>query len=299
MRSLLAVAVLATPALARTVEHEQPPLEPPPAIAQHVVTLVVDAPDNDLVALAPAIDVRAVRDKAIVTLKLTMTGSADEQATHMWLSLPHDASVVGMTFDRGHEMMVAQPVAQHEARARFDHLAERPAADPALLELGRGTGDVDRYELSVFPISTDEHVTATVTITMPRFEHLIANLGGRNEELIAAASVVPTADDLALLAQPRAVLAGHSLMAEPNRPPTALGLHDAFRAARMQLRACLGDQLDATVHYTVAIDGTVTNVDIDAPAEAATCVTRVVDTFQFAAIDRPFDASEGLHYARD
>ena len=297
MQRWFLLALLASPAVAsaHTTASQPPTVERAPARA---ASIIVESPDNDSVAIDRAfVELREDDGRTLVTLSLTLSSQLEGQLARMMVSLPHDAAVAGLTYGHGTLRMVATQMPRADARERLERAIETQG-DPALLEFITTTHAFNRFELSLFPLAPETTETATLTIAMPRVARLLVDVAGRRQE------VERSAQPLASLDTSTRVTPTHSLYAAP--PPGELPVHAVRRqaaASAASLRTCYALAStnfvqQAIVQVTIGRTGRVRSSTVLAGTpELATCITRVVDAWQFDDRDQTVEVTYPLQLA--
>jgi hypothetical protein len=238
-RVLIAIAALSTTASARTIERE-PVTDthistPAP---QRVLSLVVTAPEDGIDLAPVGLDFHEAGDATIGTMTIAVTTQELDRAAHVGISLPRGSRVLGMTYahDDGTPTLAGERVTADVARRRFDDaLTPLLHLDPALLEYLRTTGELDRLQLSVFPVSAGTISTVVITFATPRFATMFASVADQRMQI----GRPPQDGDPALAVAQTVVGPNLALYAGPPEPePTDAGLDGVFATVGWQLEHC-------------------------------------------------------------
>jgi Vault protein inter-alpha-trypsin domain len=284
---ILLVLTIAAPAHA-TVTSSRDDVAVPEA------TIAMGAPDSSQVSIARVVtDAREVGETAVITLSVELACPRSCVETgRMMLTLPRDAAVVGLTFQRNGESLTAVSRDAIDAQQTFEQVRVIKR-DPALLEWT----DDSAMQLSVYPVMAGEHPTATVTVTMPRFRRLLVDVAGAHRELLAGTFAPPSEADIAAARRVPGVTSGVSLLAMPPPSLDDIDVHVVNNPAEIQACSRLVDAdgprdltlvlvIDAVGHVATASAG---------DSSAAGCIARLASTWRFGAGERPIAMHYRLH----
>jgi hypothetical protein len=257
-------------------------------------TMALGAPDDPRVSLARVTsEGRVVGETAVVTLtvELACSGSCLETG-RMMLTLPRDASVVGLTFERNGERLTATAREAVDAQQTFEQVRV-VKRDPALLE----RTDDSAMRLSVYPVIAGEHPTATVTITMPRFHRMLVDVAGAHRELVADTFAPPSETDIAAARSEPGVTSGVSLLAMPPPSLDDIDVHVANNDTEIHACSMLADldgPRDLTLVIVIDAAGHVASASAG-DSRAGLCAAHLASTWRFGAGERPIAMHYRLH----
>jgi len=293
---ILLVVTIAGPAYAKSINHATPhrvvrPRDTPPPEA--TAEIAVGAPADPQVSIARAVtDVREVGETAVITMTLELAAQDDLHTGRITLTLPRDASVVGLTFARNHEMLtaVARDAVGAEQAFEQTRVVKR---DPALLERTERSD----LRLSLYPVTVGEHPTATLTITMPRFHRLLVDVAGTRHEVNSSTFAPATGDEIALAHREPAMTAGMSLLAMPPPSLDDIDLRVQNNPAAIHTCSMLADRdgpLDITLTIVIGASGDVTEASAGDTA-VGECAARLASAWRFGPGERPIAMHYRLH----
>jgi hypothetical protein len=304
----LAARAYARPLVVASID-EHPPIAAEPLAPEHGTELPPPPVDRAFAAihLSPPEDPRVRIDRSASTVRevgdvelVTMTVTASSTAllwhdTEMTVSVPRAAKVVGLALEQGGHAKGAEMVLASTARERYDE-SIRFTVDPALVELEAHGRDYDRYRLSMYPVSSEQQVTAKLTIVLPRTDRLVIDLAGQREEHRAGTAAVLTSADRALLAS-APVTGGRSLyvMAD-DAVPSEPEIVNVMRASRQALALCTSDDVTLDMKFTIGVDGHVTVNSVgNAPPDVADCVSHTIESLHVHPSPRPLVVTYPVH----
>src|SRR5262249_20756633 len=136
---------------------------------------------------------RDVGDVQLVTLSIGMTSTADDwHDARFAITVPHAARVLGMIYSPNGRPHRAELKLSETARDEYAE-ATRMIVDPALLAWTGEDDESVRLELSVFPLSLDQHPSVDVIVALPRTDQVSAYLATQRFDHRAGTPVPPTA----------------------------------------------------------------------------------------------------------
>jgi hypothetical protein len=289
--AIVPILLLASPAYA---------LDPAAAITieppSDAVSAILHEPDTSQHIERTAVEVRTLDSgTSLVTISLTLAASAPTWTTAVLpIRLPRDATVVGMTFAIANETHTAESLVPAEASRQFDD-ATTLLVDPALLEWTGRDKAAEQLALRVYPVSTEQHPTVTLTIALPHVAQPHVVIAGQRAPAVRH---VASAADAAAVHGARGVSEDRSLFVDPSpagAPASQLAVRNAVRASREPLLACYADRRvdDVVLRFTIGTDGHAGAVSVEgARADIARCIGYVVASWQF----RPSPSTVAVRY---